>query len=116
PVMRRFIALLFAVSGSLGAQTGAPRFVYIYRDSLKAGVDSAYRSIENDGAQICADLRCPNPYVALESTRGPHEVWWINAFDTEADTARVAHAYAANRELSAALAGITQRKAAMIGK
>ncbi len=99
----------------LAAQT-APRFLYIYRDSLKAGVDSAYRAIENDGAQICADFTCPNPYIGLESLSGQHEAWWINAFATEADTARVARAYATNRALSEALGGIARRKESLIGR
>ena len=96
-------------------QQPAPRFLYFYRDSLKSGVDSAYRVIENDGAQICADRRCPNPYIALESLSGPHEVWWLNTFATAADTARVAKVYATDRELATALATIAQRKAALIG-
>lgn len=98
------------------AQVLATRFMYIYRDSLKRGVDSAYRVIENDGAQICADLRCPNPYIAIESVNSrPHEVWWLNVFATAADTARVAHVYATNRPLATALVGVAQRKAALIG-
>jgi hypothetical protein len=85
--MRAIILALALLAPSLRAQGPAPRFMYIYRDSLKRGVDSAYRIIENDGAQICADLRCPNPYLALESLSGPHEAWWLNVFATEADTA-----------------------------
>jgi CubicO group peptidase (beta-lactamase class C family) len=97
------------------AQVPVPRFMYIYRDSLKRGVDSAYRVIEDHGAQICADLRCPNPYIGIESLSGPHEAWWINVFATEADTARVANVYATNRALSVALGVVAQRKAALIG-
>jgi hypothetical protein len=92
-----------------------PRFMYIYRDSLKHGVDSAYRAIEDDGAQICADFRCPNPYLAMESLSGPHEAWWLNAFTREADTTRVAKEYATNRPLSEALGTVAKRKAALIG-
>ena len=93
----------------------APRFMYIYRDSVKRGVDSAYRAIEDDGAQICADLRCPNPYLAIEALSGLHEAWWLNVFATEADTARVARVYATDRALSEALGTVAQRKAALIG-
>lgn len=97
------------------AQQAPPRFLYVYRDSLKSGVDSVYSSIEDHAAQICANLRCPNPYLGLESLSGPHEAWWLNAFVTEADTARVARAYAANRPLTAALDSITQRKSTLVG-
>jgi len=89
--------------------------MYIYRDSLKRGVDSAYRAIEDEGAQICADLKCPNPYLALESLSGPHEAWWLNAFASEADTTRVVNAYAANRPLTEALGAVVKRKNTLIG-
>lgn len=113
--MRTLLLLLALLPLPLGAQEPPPRFLYIYRDSLRRGVDSAYRAIENDGAQICADHRCPNPYLALESLSGPHEAWWINAFATPADTLRVAHAYATDHALATALGRIAQRKAALIG-
>ena len=113
--MRVLILVLALLPRPLLAQVPAPRFIYIYRDSLKRGVDSAYRVIEEDGAQICADLRCPNPYVALESLSGPHEAWWLNAFASEADTARVANAYATNRAISTALDVVAKRKAPLIG-
>jgi len=109
------ILLLALLSPPLLAQVRAPRFMYIYRDSLKRDVDSAYRVLEDDGAQICADLRCPNPYIGIESLSGPHEAWWLNVFATEADTARVAKIYATNRALATALDGVAQRKAALIG-
>jgi len=110
------VLAVVSLSRALSAQTPSPRFLYIYRDSLKAGVDSAYRAIEDDGAQICADLRCPNPYFAIESLAAPHEVWWINAFATEAETTRVATAYASNRPMSEALAAVGNRKKSLIGR
>ena len=112
----RFLILAFAlISSPASGQGAAPRFLYIYRDSLKGGIDSAYRAIENDGARVCADLRCPNPYLGLESVDGPHEAWWLNTFATEADTARVARAYATDRALSDALQAVAERKATLIG-
>ena len=113
--MRAISLFLALLSSPLLAQVPAPRFMYIYRDSLKRGIDSAYRVIEDDAAQICADLRCPTPYIGIESLSGPHEAWWINMFATEADTARVANVYATNRALSTALNIVAQRKAALIG-
>jgi hypothetical protein len=114
--MRAVAAFLLFLSPSLLlAQPSPPRFMFIYRDSLKRGADSAFNAIENEAAQICADLRCPNPYLGLESLTGPREAWWINTFATEADTTRVVKAYAANRPLSEALEGITRRKRALVG-
>ncbi len=113
--MRAAIALLLLLPAPLLGQQAPPRFMYIFRDSLKRGVDSTYRAIEDDGAQICADLKCPNPYLALESLSGPHEAWWLNAFASEADTARVVTAYAVDRPLMEALGAVTKRKEALIG-
>lgn len=113
--MRVTAVLPLLLVPSLLAPQAPPRFLYIYRDSLKAGVDSAYRAIENEAAQICADLECPNPYLALESLTGPHEAWWLNAFATEADTARVARAYAAKGPLSERLGAVARRKSPLIG-
>jgi hypothetical protein len=109
------MGLVTVLSPVLLAQRPVPRFMYVYRDSLRSGVDSAYRSIEDDGAQICADLRCPNPYIGLESMSGIHEAWWINMFASEADTARIAKIYATNHTLSRALGGVAERKAGLIG-
>ena len=114
-MIRTAIGLIAALPLVVIAQRPVPRFMYVYRDSLRSGVDSAYRSIENDAAQICADLNCPNPYIGLESLDGVHEAWWINMFESEADTARVAKVYATDSALSRALARVAQRKAALIG-
>ena len=114
-MIRTAVALVAILPSILFGQNPAPRFLYVYRDSLRSGVDSAYRAIENDGAQICADLRCPNPYIALESLRGIHEAWWINMFASATDTARVAKVYATDTALSRALGAVAKRKAALIG-
>lgn len=113
--MRVTVALLLLLTPALRAQQAPPRFLYIYRDSLKSGVDSAYGAIEEGAAQICADLECPNPYLGLESLSGTHEAWWINAFAGEADTTRVVRAYAANRPLMEALGAVTKRKETLVG-
>jgi hypothetical protein len=58
--------LLLFLPPPLPAQQAPPRFMYIYRDSLKQGVDSTYRVLADEGAQICADLKCPNSYLAIQ--------------------------------------------------
>jgi hypothetical protein len=108
------IALLLLLSAPLLAQQAPPRFMYIYRDSLKHGVDSAYGAIEDEAAQICADLNCPNPYLGLESLSGPHEAWWLNTFADERDTTRVGKAYA-QKPLMQALGNIAKRKEPLVG-
>lgn len=114
--MRVGLALLLLLPAPAVAQQATPpRLMYIYRDSLKRGVDSTYRVIEDEAAQICADLTCPNPYLGLESLNGPHETWWLNTFASEADTTRVVNAYAANRPLMNALGAVAKRKAPLVG-
>jgi len=44
-----------------------PRILQIYRDFLEPGAETAYREIEEDAARICSRLKCPNPYLAIES-------------------------------------------------
>ena len=44
-LMRTRILLLGFLSSSVLGQVPAPSMMYIYRDSLKRGVDSAYRAI-----------------------------------------------------------------------
>jgi hypothetical protein len=57
--MRVPAAVILLVPTLLVGQSAPPHFLYIYRDSLKSGVDSAFRAIEDDAAQICADLKMP---------------------------------------------------------
>jgi hypothetical protein len=113
--MRTIVALLLLLPPPLLAQQAPPLFMYIYRDSLRRGVDSTYGAIEDEAAQICADLKCPNPYLGVESLSGPHEAWWLNAFAGEADTTRVVKAYARNRPLMEALDAVAKRKASLVG-
>jgi hypothetical protein len=101
--------------GPLMAQDSRPQLLQIYRDSLKRGHEAAYKTVEQDAARICARLGFPNPHLALESLSGPKEVWWLNAFASEADRQRVTRDYAGNPALVAALEGIAKRREGLIG-
>ena len=92
----------------------APTILLIHRDGLKAGSEATYRAVEEDAARICADLNCPHPHFAIESLTGPKEVWWLNAFDSDAEKERVIEAYKSNRPLTEALAGITKRREGLL--
>jgi hypothetical protein len=94
----------------LMAQERPPRILQIYRDSLKRGSEAAFKAIEEDAARICADLKCPNPHLAIESLTEPKEVWWLTPYESEAEKQRVATGYANNPALMAALDGIGKRK------
>jgi len=99
----------------LATQERPPRILQIYRDSVKEGGEAAYKAIEEDAARICADLRFPHPHVAIESLTGPKEVWWLNAFESEAERQQVTVDYAKNPALVAALEGIAKRKEEVTG-
>jgi hypothetical protein len=92
-----------------------PEILQIYRDFLNAGQEAAFRAVEEEAARICADLQCPNVHLAIESLAPPAEVWWLTPYESEADQARVAHGYATNAQLMAALRGISNRKNGIVG-
>jgi hypothetical protein len=88
----------------------------IAREPLLAGHENKYRKIEEETARLSAKLRCPHPYLAMESLTGPKEIWWFNGFDSPEDQRRVAEAYEKNAPFSAALKNNAERKAAVTGK
>ncbi len=97
------------------AEERPPRLLQIYRDFVKPGGEGAFRQVEEDAARICADLDCPNVHLAMESLAAPVEVWWLTPYVSQADRQRVADGYAHNAALMAALEGIAERKAGLVG-
>lgn len=99
---------------SLAAQERPARNLLIHRDVLKPGSEATYKALEEDAARICAELKCPNPHLAIESLTPPTEVMWLTAFDSDAEKQKIIDDYAANRPLTAALAGITKRREGLL--
>ncbi len=97
------------------AEEHPPQILQIYRDFVNRGSEAAFRRVEEDAARICAELDCPNVHLALESLAAPAEVWWLTPYVSEADKQRVADGYALNPALMAALEGIAERKAGLVG-
>ena len=85
----------------------------IFREAVRAGCEEEYARIEERRAQASAELRCPHPHAALVTVDRPLEVWWLNAFESDADRERVEAAYAANRALMDALERDSPQKAAL---
>jgi hypothetical protein len=102
--------LLRRGAGRFDAQERPPGLLQIYRDSVNAGSEASYRTIEKDAARICVELGCPHPHLAIESLTTPTEVWWLNAYESEAQKDQVYDAYTRNRALMAALEQISSRK------
>ena len=105
-----------AVIAAAPAPAPPPALLQIYREPINAGAETAYDRVESDIARACARLRCPHPYLALESLSGPREAWWLNGYDSPADRKKVAEAWAASTEALAAIGGNAKRKAALVGK
>ena len=93
-----------------------PRILQVVREPLRAGVEAEYDRIESEIAREGARLRCPHPYLGLDSLTGSREVWWFNGYDSAADQKQVAQAWAKNKEALATLGRIGQRKAQLTDK
>ncbi len=113
--MRMIVAVGTLLGLPLMAQERPPQSLQIVRESLKKGGDAAYKAIEEDAARICADLKCPNSHLAMESLTGAKEVWWLTPYKSESDRQRVAAGYANNPALMAALLEIPKRKQSLVG-
>jgi hypothetical protein len=91
-------------------QEETPLFLLIVRERLRPGCEEAYDTNEVRLAAVCAKLQCPHPYLALASTAGPKEVWWLNAFASQEERDGLDAAYARNEPLMAAMRPLGKRK------
>src|SRR5712692_8443820 len=105
-----------ALAMQIAADPQPPQILQIYREPLKPGSEAAYGEIEEDTARICARLKCPHPYLGIESLFGPKEVWFFNGYKSPAERGQVAADYAKNAPLLAALETNSKRKASLSGK
>lgn len=80
-----------------------PQVIGLTIERIKPGSEERYDSVERELAAVCKRLGCPNAYLALESFTNPKEVYWLTAYRTEADVARIAADYASNERLLAEL-------------
>ena len=113
--MRAFPAAVFLWTVPAMAQERPPNILEIYRDFVRPGSEAAFREVEENAARICAQMGFPHHHLAIESLRGPNEVWWLNGFASKAEIQQVADAYAGNPELAAALGANGRRKQALTG-
>jgi hypothetical protein len=94
-------------------RAGPPRLLQIHRETVTSGAEEAYRAIETETARLCSSLGCPHVYLALQALAEPHEVWFLNGFDSTSEQQLVIEAYAGNSRLMEALTRNGQRKAAL---
>jgi hypothetical protein len=88
----------------------APQIIQIYRETVNPAFAAVYKTLEEEAARYCVELDCPHPHLAMESIDAPTEVWWLNAYESEAQKERVYQGYMANHALLAALEQIAVRK------
>jgi hypothetical protein len=91
-----------------------PPFLLVVWERLKPGSEAAYDRIERERARICANRKCPHPYLALESLTGPKDVWRLSGFASEVDRARVEQAYRRDEALTTELQQTAQQKRALM--
>jgi hypothetical protein len=96
-------------------QKSPPNILQIVCEPLKPGCEAEYSAVEEDTARISAELKCPHPHLAMESLSSPREVWWLNAFESEAEKQRVYDDYNKNAQLLSALTRNSERKRNLTG-
>lgn len=107
-MLKCFVAVL-GLTTLPRAQEPPPPILEVYRDRLKPGSEPAYAKVAADAARVCVELKCPHPYLGIESLTGTPEVWYLNGFDSQDDVASVGEAYRKNGPLTAALNEIVKR-------
>lgn len=108
------LALVAVIPLPLFAQEAPPRILQIYRERVKPSAEAEYARIEEERARICARLKYPHAYLALASPGEPREVWWLNAYTSEADRDAVARAWERNTAAAGALRQSEPRKKELV--
>lgn len=109
---KHVVALLLIVMATAYAQT--PQILQVYRDFLKPGSEASYAEMEAAVARICVEMKCPHPYLALESLTGPKEVWFLNGYSSQTEMDRVVRDYVGNSRLMAALKKAVENKKTLV--
>jgi hypothetical protein len=93
--LRRFGAalLLAPLATGMVAARDAPSLLQITIETIKPGRLAQYDAVELRLAEMCERRKCPNSYLALESTTAPTAVWWLVEYASQLEVDRVAKAY-----------------------
>ena len=106
----RLATTVLALMISAFAQDRPPQILEIYREFWKPGNVATSRKTEVEASQICVELKCPHPYLGLESLTGPKEAWFLNGFVSSTEQTQVGVDYQKNSALIDALNQILVRK------
>ncbi len=105
-------ALLLAPLAAATTATSAqepPALLQITIETITPGAELRYDAVEKRITEVCA-RRCPNDYLALESTTAPTDVWWFVAYASQGEVDGVAAAYANDAALRRELEELSAQK------
>lgn len=85
------------------ARWESPRILRIDRYNLRPGTETAVRNLQKQIAITMVRLGGTHPCLAVESLRGPKEIWCLTGFQSHTDQKRLAEAMEFNEVLRTAL-------------
>lgn len=114
-----FLSLLLLASGTVNALAQAlpatqPKFINIYREQVKLGHDAAHAKTEAAWVAAFEKAKSPATYLALASTTGLPEVWFVEPFETYSALGKAREGNTANAALTAELELIAPADAAHV--
>lgn len=92
------------------AQAQPPQILDVSREFFKPGTEKEMFRIESAAASVCREMKCPHPYLGMETVDGPKQVWYINGFTSKEDLERVRDAYNRRPDLLARLNQFVQQR------
>lgn len=105
----------FILAGSLAAQSmGPPAYLQIFREQVKYGHAGAHAQTESGWPRAFARAKLKNNYMALTSTYGPSEAWFVEGHESMAEIDAINKAIAATPGLEAELDRLQQGDAAHV--
>jgi hypothetical protein len=111
-------ASVFSVllAGSLAAQStgGPPPYLQIFREQVKYGRAGSHVGSEAGWPRAFAKAKIKNNYVALTSTYGPNEAWFVSGHGSVGEIEAINKAIAAAPGLEAELDRLQQADAANV--
>ena len=97
--------VLFSSGSQALAQMAAPspRVLQIYREEVKPGKNAAHEKVETGWPRAYASAKWPTYYLAITSSTGPNEAWFLSGWDSLAAWEKSSQAEEKNAALQAQL-------------
>jgi hypothetical protein len=114
------IGLLLGVAGQALAQApgsmppGPPKVLQIFREEVKVGKGAAHEKFETGYVRAFAKAKWPTTYLAVTSTTGPSEAWFLTRYDSFEAWEKDQRATEKNAALQAELTQLGEKDAEFI--